>query len=39
MIILFAVLTCITEDEKQNALINEIKRVLKPGGIIYINDF
>lgn len=39
MIILFAVLTCIIEDEKQNALMDEIKRVLKPGGIIYINDF
>jgi len=39
MVVLFAVLTCITEDEKQDALINEIKRVLKPGGVIYINDF
>lgn len=39
MVILFAVLTCITEDEKQDALISEIKRVLKPGGVIYINDF
>lgn len=39
MVILFAVLTCIIEDEKQELLINEIQRVLKPGGIIYINDF
>ena len=39
MVILFAVLTCIIKDEKQQALIREIKRVLKPGGIIYINDF
>ena len=39
MVILFAVLTCIIEDEKQDSLIKEISRVLKPGGIIYINDF
>lgn len=39
MVILFAVLTCIIENEKQDALIHEIQRVLKPGGIIYINDF
>jgi SAM-dependent methyltransferase len=39
MVILFAVLTCITEDEKQEALIREMKRVLKPNGLIYINDF
>ncbi len=39
MVILFAVLTCITDDEKQEELIHEINRVLKPGGVIYINDF
>lgn len=38
-VILFAVLTCIVEDEKQVFLMDEIKRVLKPNGIIYINDF
>lgn len=38
-VILFAVLTCIRENEEQAALIKEIKRVLKPGGILYINDF
>ncbi|MBY0030871.1 class I SAM-dependent methyltransferase [Priestia aryabhattai] len=38
-VLLFAVLTCVYKDEEQNAILNEIKRVLKPGGIIYINDF
>ena len=38
-VILFAVLTCIPADEEQKKLISEIRRVLKPGGILYINDF
>ena len=38
-IILFAVLTCIVNDDEQIFLMNEIKRVLKPNGILYINDF
>ncbi len=38
-VLLFAVLTCISENEKQLFLLNEIKRILKPNGIIYINDF
>ena len=38
-IILFAVLTCIISDEEQQELIAEVKRILKPGGILYINDF
>lgn len=38
-VILFAVLTCIPSDSEQKKLITEIKRVLKPGGILYINDF
>lgn len=38
-IILFAVLTCIINDDDQTFLFDEIKRVLKPNGIIYINDF
>lgn len=38
-VILFAVLTCIREDEKQRKLIGEIWRVLRPGGILYVNDF
>lgn len=38
-IILFAVLTCIYDNNSQLNLINEIYRVLKKDGIIYINDF
>lgn len=38
-VILFAVLTCIISNTEQQYLINEIQRVLKPGGILYINDF
>lgn len=38
-VILFAVLTCIVNNEEQRELIAEIKRVLKPGGILYVNDF
>ncbi len=38
-VILFAVLTCIKSDEEQKALISEISRVLKPEGILYVNDF
>lgn len=38
-VILFAVLTCIASNEEQKKLIAEISRVLKPGGILYVNDF
>ena len=38
-VILFAVLTCIVKDADQKALIDEIRRILKPGGILYVNDF
>lgn len=38
-VILFAVLTCIRTNEEQEQLIAEIKRILKPNGILYINDF
>ena len=38
-VILFAVLTCIQNDNDQKRLISEIKRVLKPNGILYVNDF
>ena len=39
LVILFAVLTCIIDNELQRELMSEIKRILKPGGLIYINDF
>lgn len=38
-VILFAVLTCISNNREQEELIHEINRVLKPGGILYVNDF
>lgn len=38
-VILLGVLTCTVSDADQENLVSEIKRVLKPGGIIYVNDF
>ena len=38
-VILLAVLTCIIANEEQMELLNEIRKILKPNGIIYINDF
>lgn len=38
-VILFAVLTCIRDDSGQKTLIQEIRRVLRPGGVLYVNDF
>jgi ubiquinone/menaquinone biosynthesis C-methylase UbiE len=38
-VILLAVLTCIKTNKEQMELLNEVKRLLKPDGIIYINDF
>jgi ubiquinone/menaquinone biosynthesis C-methylase UbiE len=38
-VILIAVLTCIAESEGQRGLISEIERVLKDGGVLYINDY
>lgn len=38
-VLLLAVLTCVIYDDDQDKIIKEIKRVLKPEGVIYINDF
>ena len=38
-VLLVAVLTCLARDEDQLTLLREIRRVLRPGGILYINDF
>ncbi|MEV6484001.1 class I SAM-dependent methyltransferase [Streptomyces sp. NPDC051576] len=37
-VLLFAVLTCVPDEEAQHRLIAELNRVLKPGGILYISD-
>ncbi|MCA1577347.1 MAG: class I SAM-dependent methyltransferase [Acidobacteria bacterium] len=37
-VLLFSVLTCIPTDAGQRALITELHRVLRPGGLLYISD-
>jgi len=39
MVLLFALLTCITEAEQQQEVMDEVKRILKPGGVVYVIDF
>lgn len=39
MILLFALLTCIIGDEQQQEMMKEVKRILKPGGLVYVMDF
>jgi len=36
--LLFAVLTCVPTDAGQRAIVDEIERVLRPGGLLYISD-
>jgi len=36
---LLAVLNCIPTDNGQRMLINELRRVLRPGGILYLSDY
>jgi SAM-dependent methyltransferase len=36
--LLFSVLTCVPTDEGQRAIVAEIERVLRPGGLLYISD-
>jgi SAM-dependent methyltransferase len=38
VVLLFAVLTCIPNDDAQRALIAELIRVLAPGGLLYLSD-
>ncbi|WP_245674045.1 class I SAM-dependent methyltransferase [Actinoplanes rectilineatus] len=38
MILLFAVLTCVPGDEDQRALVAEVRRLLAPGGLLYVSD-
>lgn len=39
VIILFEVLSGIHKKDEQQALLNEIKRVLKPNGLVFFNDY
>ncbi|WP_432103793.1 class I SAM-dependent methyltransferase [Streptomyces sp. bgisy091] len=36
--LLFAVLTCVPDDDAQAALVKELHRVLAPGGLLYVSD-
>jgi len=38
-VLLFGVLTCIPTDEGQRAVLSEVSRVLRAGGLLYISDF
>lgn len=38
-VLLFGVLTCVPSDENQTRVAAEARRVLKPGGVLYVNDF
>lgn len=38
LVLLLAVLTCIPRDKDQLAVLHEIARVLRPGGLVYISD-
>jgi SAM-dependent methyltransferase len=38
VVLLFAVLTCIPGDVAQRELVAELRRVLRPGGLLYVSD-
>lgn len=38
VVLLFAVLTCIPDDDAQRELVAELVRVLMPGGLLYVSD-
>ena len=37
--LLVAVLTCIPDSDEQRAIVDEVERVLIPGGFLYVSDF
>jgi SAM-dependent methyltransferase len=37
-VFLFAVLTCVPTDDGQRELVTELRRVLRPGGLLYLSD-
>lgn len=38
LVVVFAVLTCVPDDEAQRNLVAELTRVLAPGGLLYVSD-
>ena len=36
--LVFSVLTCVPTDDGQRAIVRELRRVLRPGGLLYISD-
>jgi ubiquinone/menaquinone biosynthesis C-methylase UbiE len=38
VVLLFAVLTCIPDNNEQRQLLGEVKRVLQPNGLLYVSD-
>ncbi|MDO4570056.1 MAG: methyltransferase domain-containing protein [Planctomycetia bacterium] len=38
-VILFALLTCVVFEDAQRRILDEVRRVLKPDGLLFINDF
>ncbi|MFE3451389.1 class I SAM-dependent methyltransferase [Nonomuraea sp. NPDC059194] len=38
VVVLFAVLTCIPDDDAQRALVAELRRILASGGLLYVSD-
>ena len=38
-VLLFAVLTCLPADDDQRAVINELHRLTRPGGLLYVSDY
>jgi len=37
-VLLFTLLTCLPQDDDQRALVAKVRRVLRPGGVLYISD-
>jgi SAM-dependent methyltransferase len=38
-VLLFAVLTSVADDAEQGALMAELRRLLRPGGLLYVSDY
>lgn len=38
VVLLFAVMTCVPDDDAQRGLVAELARVLAPGGLLYVSD-